>query len=295
MRAGGDALQQQAARQGNTSHTGLSGGEPGPSVDTQVVRIARVCGEPELALRVLSPTCPETSGANTPIMVAPHGGGYVAGRAHFDDERNAMLARELGVRVVSPEYRLTPEHPFPAGRDDVVAAFEWAQQAYPSAPLLGFGDSAGSGLLYSAVVEYLLQGGAQVSACVYLEPCIDPLLQERSMQTCADGPIWTLKAARHAWAAYCAGADPAEVMPNVQAAAVRLADADRCLPASFVVVNPVDPLRDEGIRFACDLVDAGVEAQLHMWEGTFHGSLGYPVASWHEMNSSIKRFFSKRG
>lgn len=253
MRAAGDLLQQSLTQ-----------------ASTPPDRITTTYG---IELRIFIPSDPKV------VLIAPHGGGYVAGKAAYDDARNTFLARHFKAIVISPEYRLAPEHPYPAGRDDVLATIEWAQCNYPGIPIFGYGDSAGSGLFYSAA---LAATPGTITGFICLEPCIDPTRSTRSIDTCADGPVWTKKANEYAWQAY--GKD-----------LTTLGTPDADFPPTFIVVNPIDPLRDEGINLARDLADCGVEVQLHMWEGTFHGSLGYPVDSWHEMNQAIARFIKKHG
>ncbi|WP_448855257.1 alpha/beta hydrolase fold domain-containing protein [Corynebacterium camporealensis] len=252
--------------------------------DNSLLSVAEARG---ITLRIFTPP---SATPTTPVMIAPHGGGYVAGKAIYDDARNTELAQRHEVIVVSPDYRLAPEHPFPAGKEDVAAAFEWAAKHYPDAPLLGYGDSAGSGLLYTALVDFLSVPGRSIAGAVFLEPCLDPTLDTSSMYSFAEGPIWTRRAAEHAWRAYCGSTSPEEVYPPVSEAVARIHAAANSLPAWYVVVNPVDPLRDEGIDFALNAVDAGVNCQLHMWEGTFHGSLDYPIDSQQERQASIGRF-----
>lgn len=236
---------------------------------------ARILDVDGIEVRMFSASNPER------LLIAPHGGGYVAGRARFDDERNAFLAERFQAVVVSPEYRLAPEHPFPAGKEDVLTVARWAMAEFSQLPSFFYGDSAGSGLSFSAACELVGLAGL-----VLLEPCLDPAMDSESYATHADGPVWTKQAAVHAWRAYVGDREAIEVVPCVD-------DINpEVFPPTLVVVNPVDPLRDEGIVLATGLVDRGVECSLHMWEGTFHGALAYPVDSWREMNGVIGRFFS---
>lgn len=236
---------------------------------------ARILDVAGIEVRMFSASNPER------LLIAPHGGGYVAGRARFDDERNAFLAERFQAVVVSPEYRLAPEYPFPAGKEDVLTVARWAMGEFAHLPAFFYGDSAGSGLSFSAACE--LDG---LAGLVLLEPCLDPSMACASYITHADGPVWTKQAAVYAWRAYVGGSEAIDVMPRVD-------DVNpEVFPPTLVVVNPVDPLRDEGIALATGLVDRGVECSLHMWEGTFHGALAYPVDSWREMNGVIGRFFS---
>lgn len=200
---------------------------------------------------------PRPDVARAVTVVSIHGGGYVAGHAFQSDERNRALAN-LGFRVISPDYRLAPEHPYPAGLDDVVA--DIAANASDEALIL-LGDSAGAGLAWSALERY----PGRVDAVALLEPCLDPVLASRSFATYADGPIWTRDAASSAMGLY-AGRTPS----------VAEVSAVRPLPHALVVVNPVDPLRDEGIRLALDLVDAGGEVEMHMLNASFHGAMNAP-------------------
>ena len=89
---------------------------------------------------------------NAPILVSIHGGGYVAGRAAFDDAKNDELATRFGAIVLSPEYRLAPEFPFPIPVDDCISALAEALERFGyERPIFVLGDSAGAGLAYSMV------------------------------------------------------------------------------------------------------------------------------------------------
>lgn len=197
---------------------------------------------------------PRTDRFAAPItLVSVHGGGFVAGRADQEDERNYGLAG-LGFRVVSPEYRLAPEHPYPAGFDDVVREIN---DHRGDGLLIVMGDSAGAGLAWSALEA--IKG--KVDAVVLIEPCVDLAMASRSFSTHAEAPIWNREAAASAYQLY-KGRTPS------------VADVQRVreLPPALVVVNPVDPLRDEGIQLATDLADAGAHVELHMFASTFHGT-----------------------
>ena len=130
---------------------------------------------------------------NAPILVSIHGGGYVAGRATFDDAKNDELATRFGAIVLSPEYRLAPEFPFPIPVDDCISALAEALECFGyERPIFVLGDSAGAGLAYS-MVSRLYGLAAQVpqdeetaaqyerissmiKGLVLLEPCIYPSL-----------------------------------------------------------------------------------------------------------------------
>ncbi len=216
---------------------------------------------------------------DTPIathtLFAIHGGAYIAGSAKYNDCQNAEL-RDLGFRVVAPEYRLAPEDPYPAAVEDCER-----ELAELSGPVVLFGDSAGAGLAWTIAAR----GNVKVDGLILLEPCIDPLIAARSYTRWSKAPVFTRQAAVPAWEHYRG------TTPTVSEA---LRSVHR-IPATFVVVNPSDPLRDEGIQLAKDLADAGAVVELHMPSGTFHGSLSAPGPVWEELKALIGRFVSELG
>lgn len=258
---------------------------------------------------------------HAPILVSIHGGGYVAGRAAFDDAKNDELATRYGAIVVSPEYRLAPEFPFPIPVDDCISALAEALERFGyERPIFVLGDSAGAGLAYSMVsrlcglavqVPQDKETTAQyerissmIRGIVLLEPCIDPSLSTHSSSLFADGPIWTRRAAAGAWRHFFGHTqvkDESGKKVEIPEACVELAFAkprehmrEIGFPPALVVVNPVDPLRDEGIALATGLVDSGCIAELHMFAGTFHGSLSVPGSVvWDEIRSLISRFMTE--
>ena len=255
---------------------------------------------------------------NAPILVSIHGGGYVAGRAAFDDAKNDELATRFGAIVLSPEYRLAPEFPFPIPVDDCISALaETLERFGYERPIFVLGDSAGAGLAYSMVsrlcglasqvphdeetVAQYERISSMIRGLVLLEPCIDPSLSTHSSSLFADGPIWTRRAAAGAWQHFFGLAQATEEegkefeIPEVlvESAFPKPREHMREIgfPPALVVVNPVDPLRDEGIALATGLVDAGCIAEMHMFAGTFHGSLSMSGSvTWHEIQLLIDRF-----
>ena len=230
------------------------------------------------------------------VILSIHGGGYVAGHAWHDDTKNAQMSGYFQAEVISPEYRLAPEFPYPAGWDDCEAALDYAiGRAHElGRPLYVFGDSAGGGLAYYSVlrkVRAASEAGSEftdVDAVILLEPCIDPRAGTDSYRTYADGPVWTIEAAYAAREIIAPDPrDQARAVAHIQSTGLM-----EGYPPTIVIVNPVDPLRDEGISLATHLVDAGVRTELHMYAGTFHGSLSvraHPV--WREIRELMRRFF----
>ncbi len=232
--------------------------------------------------------CLSGEGEPRAVVCSIHGGGYVAGAARYDDARNSELVELFGGAIVaSPDYRLAPEHPWPAGAADCARALTYLARTYPDLPLYVYGDSAGAGLVQQAI-ELLANDGEQIriERVILLEPCLEPGMATGSFDTYARGPIWTREASTAAWCHYLG--DPRTTPPYVPS---RRAAA--LMPPALVVVNPADPLRDEGIRLAKDLADAGVPVELHMFAGTFHGALSVPESrTWERVKATIRSFLA---
>ena len=221
---------------------------------------------PKCPLRVISWTESPITG-DTPIIVSIHGGGFISGAAKYDDARNARLARDLECVVVSPDYHLVPECSFARQVEDCAETLQWVCNQFPGHPVFVFGDSAGATLGLTALVQHLEAGRPQSNGLILFEPGLDPTFCSRSFETYADGPVWTRAAAQASW--QLCGSESADIIPDIR----RIA-ALPSFPPVQVVVNAVDPLRDEGIQLATDLIDAGLQAELQLWAGTFHASLG---------------------
>lgn len=206
-----------------------------------------------------------------PGLVFLHGGGFVVGSVEGEDARAQEIAADADVVVVSVDYRLAPEHPFPAGLDDSYLALCWLVEhaaewgVDPSHIGVG-GGSAGAGL--SAAVALLARDrGGPALRMQYLNiPELDDRLDTDSMRLYVDTPIWNRPNAELSWRYYLGGE-----AATPYAAPARAADLCR-LPAAYVDVCEFDPLRDEGLAYAQRLCQAGVSVELHLYPGTFHGS-----------------------
>lgn len=201
-------------------------------------------------------------------LLSIHGGGYVTGSMSLDEEINASLAREAQIVVVAVDYRLAPEHPYPAGLDDCRTALAWlryhADQLHVDAQRIGvFGDSAGGGLAAALALSDRDAGGT-LAAQLLLEPMLDARCATASMRDGADAVLWTSTNSIDAWALYL-GEQDAD-----QYASAAYAEHLDGLPATYLTVNECDPLRDEGLEYAQRLLHAGVSVELHCWPGAFH-------------------------
>jgi acetyl esterase/lipase len=213
------------------------------------------------------------SGA-VPALLYIHGGGFVVGSVLAEQENAVALASTLDVVVVSVEYRLAPEHPFPAALHDCFAALNWL---YQHADQLGvdtarvglYGSSAGGGLAAALALYCRDHGGPTICFQFLSIPVLDDRLETQSMRTFIDTPEWSRPSAELSWRYYLGPAASGDVSPY--AAPARANDL-RDLPPAYVSTMEFDPLRDEGILYALALLGAGVHVELHSFPGTFHGS-----------------------
>ncbi|MCB0119633.1 MAG: alpha/beta hydrolase, partial [Anaerolineales bacterium] len=235
------------------------------------VFIPREDGRTKIRLRVYQP---KTIDAPTSVLLWMHGGGYVIGKPEQDDVSCAQYVRELGVTVVSVDYRLAPKNPFPAGLDDCYSALKWvvshAQEFNidPSRVAIG-GNSAGGGL--AAALAQLAHDRKEVELVFQL--LIYPMLDDRTVfRTDIDDSnnvTWTHKSNRFGWESYLGGECGAEVVPAYSVPA-RRADLSG-LPPAWIGVGTLDIFHDEDIAYAQRLRESGVDCELNIVSGAFHG------------------------
>jgi acetyl esterase len=185
-----------------------------------------------------------------------HGGGWVVGNRDSVDAVCRALAVESGARVVSVEYRLAPEHAFPAALDDARAATKAVQADVVA------GDSAGGNL--AAVVARHLKDRLRFQLLIY--PVTDAGVNTPSYRELDERYGLTAASMRRFWKLYLDGADG--LQPD--ASPLRAGDL-RGLPPAYVITASHDVLRDEGEAYAAALREAGVPVTLNRVEGTIHG------------------------
>ncbi|MGW7533568.1 alpha/beta hydrolase [Amycolatopsis sp. NPDC054798] len=230
-------------------------------------------GAPDVPVRVYTPDRVATKA----MVLDIHGGGFALGDLEVDHASNVGLARDLGVVVVSVQYRLAPENPYPAGLEDCYAALEWAvkhagELGVDPEKVVLHGVSAGGGLAAALALLARDRGGPAIAFQFLSVPELDDRLETASMRRFADTPMWHLRAAEASWDYYLGGPGK-RGGPDVAVYAAPARSADFAgLPPAYVSVMEFDPLRDEGIAYAQGLLAAGVPTELHLFPGTFHGS-----------------------
>jgi acetyl esterase/lipase len=230
-----------------------------------------------------------------PVVVFIHGGGFIGGSLDLFDEPCATLARRLGALVVSPDYRLAPEHPFPAATNDTVAVLRWAEGHIadlggdPKRIAVG-GESAGANLAAVAAIRLRDQGGPPLRAQVLITPPTDFLADTESRKAFAAGPILSTQLGKQMAALYLGDFANAT---SAWASPARASDLAG-LPPALVITMGVDPLRDEGEDYARALADAGVPTVSRRFDGLFHAtfSLSGAIPRAAEIQDAIADFLA---
>lgn len=206
-------------------------------------------------------------------VVFLHGGGWVLGDLDLSDALCRDLALRCGTAVLSVDYRLAPEHPFPAALADAMTAIEWVgSRTDLSGPVAVAGVSAGGNLAAAASIATRTAGGPDIVAQLLVCPVLDHDLDrpsyhrfERGYYLWRDDMAWF-------WNQYA----PGELRSDPLASPLRAEHLEGVAPA-IIITAACDPLRDEGLAYAHRLVDAGVPVVSRCYPGELHGFFGNPT------------------
>lgn len=255
---------------------------PAPVVDDGVlhetVSVAGPDGAPAVALQIFRP------GAGDGVagcIYHIHGGGYVLGTAMDGAARLRPMVAALGCVLVSVDYRLAPEAPFPAAIEDCYAGLAWT---FANAASLGIdakrigvmGESAGGGLAAALALMARDRGEYQLAFQHLLYPMIDDRTCTRDPDPLTGEFIWTRESNRFGWESLL-GSAPGGAGVSPYAAAARATDLTG-LPPTYIATGALDLFRDEDIAYAQRLLAAGVATEVHVWPGAFHGFDMWPQA-----------------
>jgi len=233
----------------------------------------------EVRVRVFRPREQKPSGA----LLWLHGGGLIVGNPRQDDRRCSRFARELGIVVVSPYYRLAPRHPFPCALDDAWSVWHWLQDHLPdlgvdSTPMMVGGESAGAGVAASLAQRLHDEGGPEPAAQLLVYPMLDDRTAANRELDAIDHLVWNNRSNRLGWSSYLGCEPGSEVVPRY-AVPARRAELGG-LPPAWIGVGSLDLFLDEVRQYAHRLQKAGVACELHETEGACHGFLAIaPSAS----------------
>jgi acetyl esterase len=245
----------------------LLGGAPEPVASIRDLRVPGP-GAP-VPVRVYRPSC----AAAMPLVLYAHGGGWVVGSLESHDKLCRILANRLEAVVVAIDYRLAPEHTYPAALDDVEAAWHWA---FMEARTLGAdgarfavaGDSSGGNLVAALTLRLARSEAVQPDAQLLFYPALDATCTRASYREFSTG--YNLSADQMAWywAAY-----RGHVAPDVPELSPLAAPDLSGLPPAIVALAAADVLRGDGLDYARRLRVAGVSARIVDCVGTIHGFL----------------------
>lgn len=215
-----------------------------------------------VSVRLHNPARPREDGA---ALLWIHGGGYVFGTPTQDDALCAAFAERVGMTVAAVSYRFAPEHPYPAALDDVHAALRWLRgrpDVDPTATVIG-GASAGGGLTAALALRVRDQRETPPALQLLTYPMLDDRTRSASSPPRAHR-LWGARSNAFAWEAYLAGADRSAAVP------ARREDLSG-LPRTWIGVGSTDLFYDEDLAYARRLREDGVDCDVDVVPGAFHG------------------------
>ncbi|MDZ3831023.1 MAG: alpha/beta hydrolase [Sphingopyxis sp.] len=199
-----------------------------------------------------------------PVMLFFHGGGWVIGDLDTHDPYCAEAARILDMPVVAVDYRLAPEHPFPAAPEDCEAATRWVAANLPSTGLVLSGDSAGGNLTIATALALRDEPAAKPVVAIHpIYPAVTTHDDWQSYRDFGEGHLLTQDGM--AWFADHYAADPQDRR------AAPLDFSAEGLPPTLLITAGLDPLRDQGRAYAAKLIAAGVPTTYREARGNIHG------------------------
>jgi len=230
-------------------------------------------------------------GEPTAVLLYFHGGGFILGSIGLMDNVARELCHHTGAVVVSVEYRLAPEHPYPAGLDDCVAATRWAhahaaELGAAGRPVFVSGESAGGNLAGAAALRLRDaepdDGAVPLAGQILIYPATNGSSHESASFYEFDGLVVSRKAGQMYWTAYSGGRD-LDADPYARLLAADVSG----LPPALVVLAGCDVLRDDGRAYATRLRDGGVEVEEICYPGQPHGFVNFDLPAAADAHAAI--------
>jgi acetyl esterase/lipase len=241
-----------------------------PGVITKDLTIPGPKGCPDVGIRIYRP---EKISGILPSLLWIHGGGYMLGEIDQEDLTAKKFALEGGCVVVSVEYRLAPEHPYPAPLDDCYAALKWlsthANEVSVDRSRIAIGGaSAGGGLAAGLAILACDRAEVEIVFQLLIYPMINDSNVAPASDTLPDTLFWTRENNLIGWRSYLGG-EPGSEGVSCYAAAYRATNLEG-LPAAYIAVGDLDLFAKEDIEYAWKLIEAGVPTELHVYPGGCH-------------------------
>ena len=228
-------------------------------------------GKTKIRLRLYKPV---STSAPMPVLIWLHGGGYVIGKPEQDDSSCAQYVRELGITIVSVDYRCAPKYPFPAGLDDSYSALKWivsnSQQLGVDTNRIAIGGASAGGGLAAALAQFA-HDRQEIKPVFQL--LVYPMLDDRTVLRAdiddSNNVTWNQKSNRFGWESYLGKKCGTEDVPAYSVPA-RRKDLSG-LPNAWIGVGTLDVFHDEDVAYAKRLKECGIECELGIVAGAFHG------------------------
>lgn len=226
------------------------------------------------------------------VLYFLHGGGYCIGSIDSHRHMVANIARAAKVRALMIDYRLSPEHPFPAGLDDAITGYRWlVEQGFGPETMVIAGDSAGGGLALATLLKLREEGLAQPAGAVLISPWTDMTGETESRRTrAAEDPLIDPEHTQFIAELYLDGTDAKHPMTSPL-----FADLTG-LPALFIQVGTAEVLLDDSTRLEEAARKQGVDVELEVWDDMFH--VWHFYADWipegRQANEKIAQFMAAR-
>ncbi|MGE1109644.1 alpha/beta hydrolase [Bacillus wiedmannii] len=246
---------------------------------------------------------PKSNDQSLPALLWIHGGGYILGSADENDILCVRFAKEANCMVVNVDYRLAPEHPYPAPIEDCYAALKWmadnAEALNIDSNRIGVaGASAGGGL--TAALTLLARDRQYPSICFQMP--LYPMIDDRNITPSAneikEGFTWNQKTNEAGWKMYLGELHGTDHIPAYAAAA--RAEDYRNLPRTYTCVGQLDPFRSETLTYVTKLAEAGVDVEFHLYPGAYHGFEMLPsdaditIHAWNDYVRAVKTGLAKK-
>lgn len=249
-------------------------GSPDPVAEMRSLNIRAAGPARDIPVRVYVPQGCDAM-TKLPIVLFVHGGGFVSGDFETHDVLARAIANGTGALAVAVDYRLAPEHPYPAGLDDVYATLSWLaehgdQMGGDSRALIVCGDSAGANLATEAAMLARDRRGPKIAAQWLMYPTVSNKMDTASWRLLGHTNFLT----REVMASVIASYVPSGMSPTSPEVAP-LWSMHKGLPPAFIQVGELDPLRDENVDYATALRNAGVEASVKVYRGQQHGFIQF--------------------
>jgi len=216
---------------------------------------------------------PVNSTRETPALLWVHGGGMIAGSYQQNEAFLRFICKTLQCKVVAVDYRLAPEHPYPAAIDDCYEALKWmfteCESLNINPNLIAVGGASAGGNLAAALTFRARKDKLSLIHQLLIYPMLDNENCHNIDEDHPDTPLWTRECNQVAWSAYLKDLNPQQEIPACAAPA--RAKNLKELPSSTVIVGEIDLFVDESIQYANRLIKSGVSTALHVYPGAYHG------------------------